>query len=38
MGTTMSPGFDNAEYATPDGDSLAQQYPRFADLIRALTP
>ena len=38
MGTTMSPGFDYGDYATPDGDSLAQQYAEFADLIRALTP
>lgn len=38
MGTTMSPGFDYADYATPDGDSLDQQYPHFAELIRALTP
>ena len=38
MGTTMSPGFDYDDYATPDSDSLAQEYPRFAELIRALTP
>ncbi len=38
MGTTMSPGFDYDDYVTPEGDSLAQRYPEFAELIRALTP
>ncbi len=34
MGTTMSPGFDYADYEDGDGEQLAAQYVEAADLIR----
>ena len=34
MGTTMSPGFDYADYETGVQDELIAQYPEVADLIR----
>lgn len=37
LGTTMSPGFDYADYVTGDRNSLAAAYPEEAELIRALT-
>ena len=38
MGTTMSPGFDYADYETPNADELAQQWPQFAEMIGSLSP
>ena len=37
MGTTMSPGFDNADYGTGVRDELIAQYPDFAEVIRQYT-
>jgi predicted cupin superfamily sugar epimerase len=37
MGTTMSPGFDYADYATGDRDQLSAQYPGAAHMIREYT-
>ncbi|MGB8771945.1 MAG: cupin domain-containing protein [Candidatus Korobacteraceae bacterium] len=37
MGTTMSPGFDYANYEHGDRDELIAQYPGAAELIRAYT-
>lgn len=34
LGTTMSPGFDYADYETPDVEQLIAQYPGMADRIR----
>jgi len=38
MGTTMSPGFEYEDYATPHGAELEERYPRLAEMIRALNP
>ncbi len=38
MGTTMSPGFDYADYETPNSNELVQQWPEFDDMIRSLSP
>jgi predicted cupin superfamily sugar epimerase len=38
MGTTMSPGFDFADYARADRRFLIKQYPDFRNLIETLTP
>jgi predicted cupin superfamily sugar epimerase len=37
MGTTMSPGFDYADYENGNGDELIAQYPGAAELIRQYT-
>ncbi|MHB9031257.1 MAG: cupin domain-containing protein [Candidatus Latescibacterota bacterium] len=37
MGTTMSPGFDFADYETGDRDSLMHHYPQRRELIREFT-
>ena len=37
MGTTMSPGFDYADYEHADRDQLIAQYPGAAELIRQYT-
>jgi predicted cupin superfamily sugar epimerase len=37
MGTTMSPGFDYADYVTGVRDELIAQYPKVAELIREYT-
>lgn len=37
LGTTMSPGFDYADYETADLDSLVAQYPQFRDPISLRT-
>ena len=37
LGTTMSPGFDYADYETGVRDELVAQYPEMADLIRQYT-
>ena len=37
MGTTMSPGFDYADYEDADREALAAQYAEHADLIRMYT-
>ena len=37
LGTTMSPGFDYADYETGLRDELVAQYPDTADLIRQYT-
>ncbi len=37
MGTTMSPGFDYADYQTGGRDELMAQYPTMAELIRQYT-
>jgi predicted cupin superfamily sugar epimerase len=37
LGTTMSPGFDYADYETGVRDELIARYPRAADAIRAYT-
>jgi len=37
MGTTMSPGFDYADYANGDRSELCSQYPDYAELINELT-
>ena len=37
MGTTMSPGFDYADYETGVRDDLIAQYPGVAELIRQYT-
>jgi len=37
LGTTMSPGFDFADYETGQRESLLNSYPEFKDLITALT-
>jgi hypothetical protein len=37
LGTTVSPGFDFADYEAGDREALASAYPRFRRLIRALT-
>jgi hypothetical protein len=37
MGTTMSPGFDYADYETADRAQLTAQYPGAADKIKAYT-
>jgi uncharacterized protein len=37
MGTTMSPGFDYADYETSDRAQLIAQYPGAADKIKAYT-
>jgi predicted cupin superfamily sugar epimerase len=34
MGTTMSPGFDYADYEQPEAESLIAQYPDVAEKIR----
>ena len=36
LGTTMAPGFDYADFAKGNLHDLAAQYPRHADMIRAL--
>ncbi len=37
LGTTVSPGFECADYETGQRDSLTISYPRFRDLILSLT-
>jgi len=37
LGTTMSPGFDYTDYETGSKDILVESYPKFRDLIIALT-
>jgi predicted cupin superfamily sugar epimerase len=37
MGTTMSPGFDYADYETADRQQLIAQYPGAAEKIREYT-
>jgi uncharacterized protein len=37
MGTTMSPGFDYADYETGERDELIAQYPGVAEMIREYT-
>jgi len=37
LGTTMSPGFDYADYETGNKDILVASYPEFRDLIADLT-
>jgi predicted cupin superfamily sugar epimerase len=37
LGTTMSPGFERADYESGKRDVLIKSYPRFRDLISALT-
>ncbi len=37
MGTTMSPGFDYADYVTGVRDELIAQYPAMAEMIREYT-
>jgi predicted cupin superfamily sugar epimerase len=37
LGTTMSPGFDYADYVTGGRDALIAEYPRHAERITALT-
>ncbi len=37
LGTTMSPGFDYADYQNGDREQLAAQYPDAAELIRRYT-
>ena len=37
MGTTMSPGFDYADYEDGEREGLAAQFPEHADLIRKYT-
>ena len=37
LGTTMSPGFDYADYVTGDRDELIAQYPEVAEMIRKYT-
>jgi predicted cupin superfamily sugar epimerase len=38
LGTTMSPGFDNADYQPADRAELVRRYPEFRELIEKLTP
>lgn len=38
MGTTMSPGFDYADYETPNTVDLVRQWPEFRDMILSLSP
>jgi uncharacterized protein len=38
MGTTMSPGFDYADYESGARDELIAQYPDVAEMIRQYTP
>ena len=37
MGTTMSPGFDYADYENGDREQLMAQYPSMAEMIRQYT-
>ena|SRR5579862_8398724 len=37
LGTTMSPGFDYADYENADREKLCEQYPSAAELIREYT-
>lgn len=37
LGTTMSPGFDMADYEPGDREELVKHYPNFKELIVALT-
>jgi predicted cupin superfamily sugar epimerase len=37
MGTTMSPGFDFADYETGDRDSLVRQYSPYREVIQEFT-
>ena len=37
LGTTMTPGFEFADYEPGEREPLARQYPAFADIIRRLT-
>jgi hypothetical protein len=37
LGTTVSPGFEYADYEAGDRDALCRAYPDFAERIRALT-
>jgi predicted cupin superfamily sugar epimerase len=37
LGTTMTPGFDYADYERGDRRALQEAYPSFRDLIQALT-
>ncbi|HMQ06273.1 MAG TPA: cupin domain-containing protein [Saprospiraceae bacterium] len=38
LGATMSPGFDMADFATPNKEFLLSQYPQFHYMIHLLTP
>lgn len=37
MGTTVAPGFESEDFEAGDRDTLLAQYPRFSNLILALT-
>jgi len=37
MGTTMSPGFDYADFQIGDREQLSTQYPSVAEMIRQYT-
>jgi predicted cupin superfamily sugar epimerase len=37
LGTTMTPGFDFADYEAADAEQLIRQYPAFAESIRRLS-
>jgi len=37
LGTTLSPGFDGADFEKGDPEELLAEYPGFSDLIEALT-
>jgi len=37
MGTTMSPGFDPADFEEGERDELSARYPQYAELIASLT-
>jgi predicted cupin superfamily sugar epimerase len=38
MGTTMTPGFDFADYVAADRDALLKEFPDFAERIKRLSP
>ena len=38
MGTTMSPGFDYSDYETSPPEPLVERWPKFRDMIFALSP
>lgn len=37
MGTTMSPGFDYADYETGSRDTLTRKFPQHSEMVRVLT-
>ena len=37
LGTTMTPGFDPSDFNLGKRDELTKSYPKFVDLIKALT-